>query len=50
MSRLLSEPQSCLIGTIPAGVLDDADDGGGISDSSETRYQVRRPQEPHPRQ
>jgi len=40
-SRLLSEPRSWQIGTIPAGVLDDADDGGGISDISETRFQVR---------
>ena len=39
-----------LIGTIPAGVLDDADDRGGISGPSETCCQVRRPQEPHPRQ
>ncbi len=47
-SRLLSEPRSLQIGTIPAGVLDDADDRGGISDSSKTCRQARRPHEPHP--
>jgi hypothetical protein len=30
-----------MIGTIPAGVSDDADDKGGISSPSDTGYQVR---------
>jgi hypothetical protein len=50
LTPLIREPRSRLIGTIPAGVSDDAGDRGGISDSSETRCRVRRPHEPHPRQ
>lgn len=45
-----AKPAPWFAGTIPADVADDADDGGGTSESSSRPKDRYEPHEPHPRQ